>query len=79
MKDIMVVSEPVKVKMTPKMLAGCFANMDDEGQALFFNELHAEVLEWSKPFCFQMSAIADSPALTEAGRSIMRTFKEYGE
>lgn len=67
----------VDVSPSPDELAFEFANMGDEQQAMFFNELARIVLKWEIPFCFQMQYVTDHPKLTDAGRSIMRAIGEY--
>ena len=70
----------VMVDITPTSdeLAFEFANMDDEQQAMFFNELARITAKWEKPFCFQLQSLIDNPALTREGRSIMEQIGEYG-
>lgn len=69
----------VDVKLTPDELAFEFANLGDEQQAMFFNELAILTAKWERPFCFQLQSIIDNPALTKEGRSIMQEIGEYGE
>lgn len=68
----------VDVTPTPDELAFEFANMDDEQQAMFFNELARLTEKWEKPFCFQLQHLIDHPALTKEGKSIMEQIGEYG-
>lgn len=67
----------VDITPDPDELAFEFANMDDEQQAMFFNELAGIVSKWERPFCFQLQYVTDHPELTDAGRSIMRAIGEY--
>ena len=55
----------VDVTLTPDELAFEFANMDDEQQAMFFNELARLTEKWEQPFCFQLQSIIDNPTLTK--------------
>ncbi len=68
----------VDVTPTPDELAFEFANMGDEQQAMFFNELARITNKWDKPFCFQLQSIIDNPALTTDGRHIMEMIGDYG-
>lgn len=68
----------VDVTPTPDELAFEFSNMDDEQQAMFFNELAILAAKWNKPFCFQLQNIISNPALTNEGRKIMEQIGEYG-
>ena len=63
---------------TPEELAFEFANLGDDQQAVFFNELANITCMWKKPFCFQLQSLVDSPELTAAGRRIMEQIGEYG-
>ena len=69
----------VDVTLTPDELAFEFANMGDEQQAMFFNELANITSKWERPLCFQLQYIIDNPALTKEGRKIMQEIGEYGE
>jgi len=53
----------VDVTLSPDELAFEFANMGDEQQAMFFNELAIITAKWGKPVCFQLQSIIDHPAL----------------
>lgn len=64
---------------TPDELAFEFANMDNEQQAMFFNELAIITEKWEHPFCFQLQSLIETPFLTKEGRSIMEMIGEYGE
>lgn len=68
----------VGVVLSPDELAFEFANMGDEQQAMFFNELAAITAKWERPFCFQLQYIIEHPALTKEGRSIMQDIGNYG-
>jgi len=68
----------VDVTPSPDELAFEFANMDNEGQAMFFNELAAITAKWDKPFCFQLQMLIDCNALTTEGLRIMEQIGEYG-
>ena len=68
----------VDITPSPDELAFEFANMDDEQQAMFFNELASITAKWESPFCFQLQYLVDHPALTKEGRSIMEQIGEYG-
>jgi hypothetical protein len=68
----------VDVTPSPDELAFEFANMDDEQQAMFFNELARLTDKWEKPFCFQLQMLVDNPALTRKGKSIMEQIGDYG-
>lgn len=67
----------VDITPTPDELAFEFSNMGDEQQAMFFSELARLVEKWDRPFCFQLQYLADHPALTDAGRALMREIGEY--
>lgn len=69
----------VDIELSPEDLADCFCDLCDEEQAIFFNRIFDAVTAWGKPFCFQLQAVIDSPALTSGGKAIMRTIGEYGE
>jgi len=69
----------VDVVLTPDELASEFANMDDEKQAMFFNELATITASWTMPICFQLQYVTDNPVLTPEGRRIMRVIGEYGQ
>ena len=64
---------------TPAELAFEFANMDNEQQAMFFNELAIITEKWKYPFCFQLQSLIETPFLTKEGRSIMEMIGEYGD
>ena len=66
------------VTPTPDELAFEFANMDDEQQAMFFNELAKITDKWDKPFCFQLQSIINNQALTMEGKNIMEAIGDYG-
>lgn len=68
----------IDVVTTPDELAFEFANMDDEQQAMFFNELARLTAKWERPFCFQLQSLIDNPALTREGRLIMEEIGDYG-
>ena len=68
----------IDITPTPDELAFEFSIMDDEQQAMFFNELARITENWSKPFCFQLQLIINHPSLTPAGRSIIERIGEYG-
>jgi hypothetical protein len=68
----------IDVILSPSELAHEFANMDNEKQAMFFNELANLTDEWDKPFCFQLQSLIDSKSLTLGGRHIMETIGQYG-
>ena len=68
----------VDIVPTPDELASEFAQMDDEQQAMFFNELAIIVSKWDRPFCFQLQFVRDHPALTLEGKSVMQQIGEYG-
>jgi hypothetical protein len=63
---------------TPDELAFEFSQMNDEQQAMFFNELADIVGKWDGTFCFQMQFVRDNQALTQEGRNVMRQIGEYG-
>ena len=67
----------VEITPDPDELAFEFANMGEEQQAMFFNELARIVDKWDRPFCFQLQYVTDHPELTDAGRSVMRAIGEY--
>jgi len=67
------------ISPTPHELAFEFANMDDERQAYFFNELARITAEWEGPFCFQLQSLIDNQALNSEGRQIMERIGEYGK
>lgn len=69
----------VEITPSPDELAFEFANMGDEQQAMFFNELAIIVEKWDRPFCFQLQALTNHPELTDAGRSIMRAIGGYAD
>jgi len=68
----------VDIQLTPDELASEFSRMDDEQQAMFFNELAEIVSKWDRPFCFQMQFVIDNPNLTQEGKSLMREIGGYG-
>jgi len=68
----------IDVTPTPDELAFEFANMDDEQQAMFFNELARITNKWEWPLCFQLQALIENPALTEEGRMIMEQIGVFG-
>ena len=68
----------VDVIPTPDELAFEFSKMNDEQQAIFFNEVANIVDKWDKPFCFQLRAIIDNPALTIDGKMLMQEIGDYG-
>lgn len=68
----------VDVVPTPDELAFVFCNMDDEQQAMFFNEIARITDKWDKPFCFHLQSLSDHPALTADGRRIMEQIGDYG-
>jgi len=68
----------IDVTPTPDELASEFADMDAEQQAMFFSELARITDKWDNPFCFQLQAITDNPALTDEARYIMTQIGEYG-
>lgn len=67
------------ITLTPDELAFEFANMDDEQQAMFFNELASITAKWEMPLCFQLQRVIDNSTLTDEGRSVMRVIGEYGQ
>ena len=67
----------VEITPDPDELAFEFANMGDEQQAMFFNELARIVEKWDRNFVFQLQYVTDHPELTDAGRSVMRAIGEY--
>jgi len=71
-RKIMVAVDP-----TPNELAFEFANMADEQQALFFNELARITDKWDHPLCFQLQYVTDNKILTPAGRRVMELIGEY--
>jgi hypothetical protein len=68
----------IDVTLSPSELAFEFANMDNEQQAMFFNELFNIVEKWDRPFCFQLQSLIDSKSLTREGRYIMESIGQYG-
>lgn len=44
----------VPIYLTPQELAFEFCNMDDSGQAEFFNCLHSITGKWDRPLCFRL-------------------------
>jgi hypothetical protein len=68
----------VEVTLSPSELALEFANMNNEQQARFFNELAKITDEWEIPFCLQLQAVIDSESLTLQGRRIMEAIGKYG-
>lgn len=68
-----------EIYLTPVELAAEFANMDNDRQAIFFNEVAKITSKWPRDFCFQIQAIIDSPELTSEGRKIMEELGEYGK
>jgi hypothetical protein len=68
----------VEITLSPDELAFEFANMGDEQQAMFFNELARITAKWDRPFCFQLQYVVDHPELTREGRSIMELIGDYG-
>ena len=69
----------VPIEITPGELAFEFCNMNDEGQAQFFNYVAKISDKWDKPFCFQLQHLIDCPTLTDSGRRVMEQIGEYGE
>lgn len=65
------------VELTPEELAFEFCNMNDSGQAKFFNEVHRITEKWERPLCFQLQFIADSEILTDGGRRVMSEIGDY--
>lgn len=66
----------VDVTPYPDELAFEFANMGSEQQAMFFNEL-ANLVNRLTPFEFQVRALTNHPALTDAGRLVMQAIGGY--
>ena len=69
----------VNVNPTPDELAFEFSIMDDEQQAIFFNELARTTEEWERPFCLQLQSLVDNPAITTSGLAIMVLIGSYGK
>jgi diadenosine tetraphosphate (Ap4A) HIT family hydrolase len=67
------------ITISPDELAAEFADMDDEEQVMFFNELARITEKWDRPFCFQLRSIMENPNLTNGGRSIMEQIGQYGQ
>ena len=67
------------VDMTPAEMAFEFCNMDDSGQAKFFNELHRITEKWDRPLCFQLQFVTDNQLLTDGGREVMSQIGEYAK
>lgn len=64
------------ITLTPDELASEFASMGSEQQAMFFNEL-ANLVNRLTPFEFQVRALTNHPALTDAGRLVMQAIGGY--
>jgi len=60
--------------MTPELLAEAFAEMDQYGQASFYNHLDKVSSPW---LAFQLQAITDDNGLTMEGRRVMQMIGEY--
>ena len=69
----------VPVELTPDELAFEFCNMNDEGQAMFFNCIAEITAQWDRPFCFQLQYLIDHPKLLDCGRRVMEQIGEYGK
>lgn len=69
----------VQIVPTAKDLAKEFADMDDEMQVEFFNELAIQVNTWDSPiFDFQMNNIVNSKAkLSIAAKKLIKTMSDY--
>ena len=60
------------IDLTPEELAFEFANMTDNEQAVFFNELAVLTETWGQSFDFQLQRIFEHPDITVKGRLIMK-------
>lgn len=69
----------VPVYLTPEELAFEFSNMDDTGQAEFFNCLHNMTEKWERPLCFQLQYVTDNIVLTDGGRMVMEQIGDYAK
>ena len=69
----------VDVWPTPEELAFEFCNLDDSGQAIFFNELYNLTEKWGRPLCFQLQYVTDNQLLTDGGRSVMSQIGDYSK
>jgi hypothetical protein len=61
-------------ELTPELLAEAFAEMDQYGQASFYNHLDKVSSPW---LAFQLQAITDDDGLTTEGRRVMQMIGEY--
>lgn len=67
----------ININLTPEELAFEFCDMDDSGQATFFNELHRITQQWKNPLCFQLQHLTDNPLLTDGARNVMKQIGDY--
>ena len=67
----------IDVEPTPAELAIALAKMDADQQAMFFNVLASQDVDWKAPWCFQLQYLCDSPILQYRGRDFMRQLGEY--
>ena len=67
----------VDVEITPEEMAFEFANMDDDEQVRFLNELAQIVWKWEQPFAVQLQYITDNDALTTNARHLMQSIGAY--
>ena len=67
----------VDVEITPEEMAFEFANMDDDEQVRFLNELAHIAGKWEQPLPVQLQYITDNDALTVEARRLMQSVGEY--
>jgi len=62
----------VEIPITPEDFARYFADMYDDEQARFFEELAKLVNEWEMPFSCQLDNMMINSGVSLAARSVMR-------
>lgn len=67
----------VSVYVSPEELSNEFSSLSADEQAQFFNHLAKITEAWEDRFSYQMLSVLTSHALTEKGRSTMRTVGGY--
>lgn len=74
-----MISREINVSLTAKEIASEFWNLDDTGQAEFFNYLFEITGKWPRSFCYQLQSVADNTILNDGGRYIMELIGEYSK
>ncbi len=76
--EMKIIKDNKVLKITPEIVAELFANMDNEGQAKFFNHVDKVSSRWEgSGLVGQLQWITDDDGLTLGGRRVMQYIGEY--